>query len=71
MQGCEAIFLSPIFKVKKNSKNLGTFRFKLLTLEHKTKFIALGGINKKNVNNLKMLNIYGMAGITYFKKKPA
>ena len=72
-QGCEAIFLSPLFKIEKNRKYLGVCRFNLLTLQYKykKKFIALGGIRKKNINILKMLNIYGMAGISYFKKKPA
>jgi len=67
-QGCEAIFLSPIFKVEKNRQHLGVCRFKLLTLKYKKKFIALGGIRKQNINILKMLNIYGMAGISYLKK---
>ena len=67
-QGCEAIFLSPLFKIKKNRQNLGVCRFKLLTLKYKNKFIALGGIRKQNINFLKMLNIYGMAGISYLKK---
>ena len=67
-QGCEAIFLSPLFKIAKNKKYLGVCRFKLLTRGYKNKFIALGGIRKKNINVLKMLNIYGMAGITYLKK---
>ncbi len=67
-QGCEAIFLSPLFKIAKNRKYLGVCKFKLLTLKYEKKFIALGGIRKKNINTLGMLNIYGMAGITYLKK---
>jgi len=67
-QGCEAIFLSPLFRINKNRKYLGVCRYKLLTLKYKKKFIALGGIRKKNINILKMLNIHGMAGITYLKK---
>ena len=70
-QGCEAIFLSPIFRVEKSRKYFGVCRFGLLTLKYKRKFIALGGIRKNNINILKMLNIYGLAGISYFKKKPA
>ena len=70
-QGCEAIFLSPLFKIKNNKKYLGVCKFNLLTLKYKKKFIALGGIRQQNINILKMLNIYGMAGISYFKKKPA
>ena len=67
-QGCEAIFLSPIFKIEKKKQYLGICKFNLLTIQHKTKFIALGGIKKQNINILKMLNIYGMAGISYLKK---
>ena len=67
-QGCEAIFLSPIFKVQKNKRHLGICKFNLLTLKHKKRFIALGGIRKKNINYLKMLNVHGMAGINYLKK---
>jgi len=67
-QGCEAIFLSPLFKIEKSRKYLGICKFSLLTLKYKRKFIALGGIRKKNINILKMLNIYGMAGISFLKK---
>ena len=67
-QGCEAIFLSPIFRIRKKKQFLGVCRFNLLTLKYKKKFIALGGIRKQNINTLKMLNIYGMAGISYLKK---
>ena len=67
-QGCEAIFLSPLFRVKKNKKYLDVCKFRLLTLKYKKKFIALGGIRKKNINILKMLNIYGLAGVSYLKK---
>ena len=70
-QGCEAIFLSPLFRIEKNRKCLGVCRFGLLTRKYKNKFIALGGIRKQNINILKMLNIYGMAGISFLKKKPA
>jgi len=67
-QGCEAIFISPVFRIEKSRKYLGVCRFRLLTLKYKRKFIALGGIRKKNINILKMLNIYGMAGISFLKK---
>ena len=67
-QGCEAIFLSPLFKITKNKKYLGVCKFNLLTQKYKKKFIALGGIRKQNINILNMLNIYGMAGISYLKK---
>ena len=31
------------------------------------KIVALGGITKHNINNLKLLNCNGIAGITLFK----
>ena len=33
--------------------------------------MALGGISEKNKNKLKLLNINGFAGISYFQKKTA
>ncbi len=70
-QGCNIIFVSPIFKVKKNNYFLNVIRFNLLTLDKKIKFVALGGINEKNKNRLKLLPICGFAGISYFQKKTA
>ena len=70
-QGCNVIFLSPIFKVKKKNYFLNIIKFNLLTLNKKTKFVALGGINNKNLNKLNLLNICGYAGISYFQKKTA
>jgi len=68
-QGCEIIFVSPIFKIMKRNYFLDTIKFNLLTLNKKSKFVALGGINKRNINKLSLLNIYGFAGISYFQKK--
>ena len=70
-QGCNIIFLSPIFKVKKKNSFLNIIKFNFLTLNKKIKFVALGGINNKNLNKLNLLNIYGYAGISYFQKKTA
>lgn len=70
-QGCEAIFVSPIFEIEKKRKVLGINGFNLLTQNYKVNFIALGGINKKNIKLLKMLRIAGFAGIRLHKKKPA
>ena len=70
-QGCNIIFVSPIFKVKKKNYFLDVVKFNLLTLNKKIKFVALGGINKKNKNKLNLLNIRGFAGISYFQKKTA
>ena len=70
-QGCNIIFLSPIFKINKTNIYLDTVRFNLLTINKKAKFIALGGINSKNIKKLRLLNIFGFAGITFFQKKTA
>ena len=70
-QGCSVIFLSPIFKVMKKKYFLDVVKFNLLTLNKTNKFVALGGINKKNETKLNLLNICGFAGISYFQKKTA
>ena len=67
-QGCDTIFLSPIFEIEKKKNILGISRFNLLTLNLNIHFVALGGISKKNIRLLNMLNIYGMAGISFYKK---
>jgi hypothetical protein len=46
-------------------------KFNLLTLNKKIKFVALGGITKRNKNRLNLLSICGFAGISYFQKKTA
>ncbi len=66
-QGAEMIFLSPLFKTQKSNQFLDTIKFKLLTLNTNKKIIALGGINRKNVNKLNILNLHGFAGISYFQ----
>ena len=35
----------------------------------KKKSIALGGINKKNIKKIKLINAYGFSGISYFLDK--
>ena len=70
-QGCNIIFISPIFKIKKKNYFLDVVKFNLLTLNKKSKFVALGGISEKNKKKLNLLNIYGFAGISYFQKKTA
>ena len=66
-QGVDTIFLAPIFTTLKTSKNLGINKFNLLSKLTTKKIVALGGINEKNINKLKLLNCHGYAGITYFK----
>ena len=67
-QGCGLIFLAPIFKVNKNNNYLDVSKFNLLSLNNKSNFIALGGINKNNINRLKLLNCEGFSGISWIKK---
>jgi len=39
----------------------------LLSKFSKNKVVALGGISKKNIKQLKLTSCFGFAGITYFK----
>ena len=70
-QNCTAIFLAPIFYVEKKNKFLDINKFNILSRfnNNKSKFLALGGINQKNISKLKLLNIKGFGGIKLFKKK--
>jgi len=67
-QGCNLIFLAPTFKVSKKNNYLDVIKFNLLTLDNKSKFIALGGINETNISKLKLLNCDGFSGISWIKK---
>ena len=69
-QGCKIIFLSPLFKTYKLNY-LGVPKFNLIKMSFKNKFVALGGITQKNIKKIKMLDIYGISGISMYKKKPA
>ena len=68
-QGARCIFLSPIFKTKKNPNYLDIYRFNNLSKLSKKKIVALGGINKINLNRLKFVKCEGYASITYLKNK--
>ena len=68
-QGCEIIFLAPLFKTKKSKNYLNISKFNILTLNKRVKFVALGGINSSNISKTKMLNVYGISGISMFQKK--
>jgi len=65
-QGVEVIFLSPLFKTKNYKHALKIVKFNILSKMTRKKIIALGGINKKNFNYLKITNAYGFSGISYF-----
>ena len=64
-QGVEKIFLSPIFKKKRNNE-LGIFRYLSLKKLSSMEDIALGGINNKNIKKLYLIKPFGFAGISYF-----
>ena len=66
-QKVEEIFLSPIFK--KKSKMLGIYGFLKLKRLNQLKNIVLGGVNKKNLKQLSMINADGYAAINLFEKK--
>ena len=67
-QGCEEIFISPIFFNKKNKSFLGIIKFNYLALTTNRKIIALGGINQSNINRLLCTKSKGYAGISGIKK---
>ena len=67
-QGCNEIFLSPIFKINKSKNFLGIIKFNLIKLNCKTKLIALGGINQQNFKRLKSVKLKGLASIRWAKK---
>ena len=65
LQKVNTIFLSSLFKRNKNY--LGINKFKLLSNLTNKKIVALGGISNKNLNKLKLINLNGFAGISYFE----
>ena len=65
-QNVEELFFAPVFK-KKTNQALGIYKLKHLFDSFKKDKIALGGINKKNVKLLKLVNFSGFAGISYFE----
>jgi thiamine-phosphate pyrophosphorylase len=65
LQNVDKIFLSSLFK--KNKNYLGINKFKLISNLTKKKIVVLGGINKKNIKSLNLLNSTEFAGISYFE----
>ena len=64
-QKVDKIFLSSLFK--KNKNYLGINKFKLLSQLTQKEVVVLGGISKKNLKKLKILNQSKFAGISYFE----
>ena len=65
LQGVKRIFLSSLFK--KNKNYLGLNKFKSFSNLTKKKIIVLGGVSKKNLNKIKLINCEGFAGISFFE----
>ena len=65
LQKVQGIFISSIFK--KNDNFLGINKFKIISGYTRKKIIALGGISKKNIKKLELLDVCGFAGISYFE----
>ena len=66
LQKVQKIFISSLFK--KNNNYLGLYKFKILKNYTKKKIVALGGISKRNVKKIKLIdNISSFAGISYFE----
>ena len=65
LQKVQSIFISSLFK--KNKNYLGLYKFKILRKYTKKKVVALGGISKRNIKKVRLLNISSVAGISYFK----
>ena len=65
LQKVQNIFISSLFK--KNKNYLGSNKFKILDKYTKKKVVALGGISKKNIKQLKLTNVSSIAGISYFR----
>jgi len=66
IQRVKKIFISSLFKMNKNY--LGINKFKLICALTKKRTVALGGISKKNIKKLRLLNSPDFAGISYFKE---
>ncbi len=64
-QKVEKIFLSSLFK--KNNNFLGINRFKIIAKFTNKNVVALGGISKKNLRKLALLEQSEFAGISYFE----
>ena len=65
LQKVKAIFISSLFKNNKNY--LGINKFKNLQKLTKKTIVALGGISKKNLKKLKLVDCKKFSGISYFE----
>jgi thiamine monophosphate synthase len=75
-QNCNYIILSPIFENAKYKDNnvLNVIKFNLISNNWCQKLIALGGVNQKNLNKIKMTKVGGVGFMRFISspeiKKP-
>ena len=67
-QGCDEIFISPIFKNKKSDHFLDINKFNNIAQNSPKKIVALGGINNSNIKKLKLTNSKSFSSINWIKK---
>ena len=68
-QKCKIIFVSRLFESKDKKGSLGVVKFNLLTKNYNG-IAALGGINQKNINKLKLVKCQGYAIKSELKNRP-
>ena len=66
LQEVDEIFLSPLFKSKKNPQ-LNIYKYLNLRKVTFMKDVSLGGINNKNIKKLGLIKPSGFAGISFFE----
>ena len=67
-QGCEEVFLAPIFNTEKKNSFLDISKFNEISKSADVKIIALGGINSTNLKKLRAVKCFGFAAIKWIKK---
>ncbi|MDA9615863.1 thiamine phosphate synthase [Candidatus Pelagibacter sp.] len=67
-QGCNEVFIAPIFKTTKKNNFLNICKFNLISNFSDLKIVALGGINFSNFRKLKAVKCSGFAAIDWIKK---
>ena len=67
-QGCETIFISPMFKTNKNNYFLDVNKFNFIAKNSRKKIAALGGINSSNIKRINLTKSVAIASITWIKK---
>tara|TARA_Y100001970_G_C13986904_1_gene726151 strand:+ start:115 stop:645 length:531 start_codon:yes stop_codon:yes gene_type:complete len=66
LQDVDEIFLSPLFKSKKNPQ-LNIYKYLNLRKVTFMKDVSLGGINNRNIKKLRLIKPFGFAGISFFE----